>query len=422
MSLPGTAAVAEERGKRAVVLSGGGADGAYGVGVLKALLNGRSPATGYQAISPDIFAGTSIGSFNAAFMVAHWAKYGAASVGELDTVWLDRLANSDGCSNGAFRIRADPRPLLRPSCVLTNLPETMLQYGRDGTALSWEAVRRLVHFVSTDEGLLQRTVELFNFASWVSREPWSRTIRETIDFQAIRESDRELRVVATNWSTGALRTFSNSDMGELLGPKAIEASSALPGFFQPVTVGSQVYVDGGVLQNTPLTPAIAAGATEIHIVYLDPDVKSVPLADEENTLETLYRMQQIAWASSVKADIQAARRVNEMLEILRDPGATVGGVDPIVSRLVERYSRFRPISIHRFSPREELGGALGLLNLDRPRIEGLIQQGFEDTVEHNCSTNRCILAHPDTTTPWPGTSVPDTGPRAPLQDPWRNPA
>ena len=51
------------QGRTAVVLSGGGAFGAYEVGVMKALIDGKSPSTGYAPLTPDIFAGTSIGAY-----------------------------------------------------------------------------------------------------------------------------------------------------------------------------------------------------------------------------------------------------------------------------------------------------------------------------------------------------------------------
>src|SRR5437868_8326353 len=54
----------------AVVLSGGGANAAYGVGVLKALLRGESPATDFQPLEPQIYVGTSGGGINAAIMVS----------------------------------------------------------------------------------------------------------------------------------------------------------------------------------------------------------------------------------------------------------------------------------------------------------------------------------------------------------------
>ena len=54
--------------RQAVVLSGGGANGAYEVGVLLALCEGASPATDYVPLSAEIYTGTSVGAYNVAFM------------------------------------------------------------------------------------------------------------------------------------------------------------------------------------------------------------------------------------------------------------------------------------------------------------------------------------------------------------------
>ena len=54
--------------KQALILSGGGANGAYEVGILKALFSGKCKRI--PAVEPELFFGTSIGSFNAAFLVS----------------------------------------------------------------------------------------------------------------------------------------------------------------------------------------------------------------------------------------------------------------------------------------------------------------------------------------------------------------
>ena len=40
-------------------------------------------------------------------------------------------------------------------------------------------------------------------------------------------------------------------------------------------------------------------------------------------------------------------------------------------------------------PREY--GSLSVLETDRKRLEGLIEQGYNDAVHHDCKTNRCVL-------------------------------
>ena len=56
--------------RTAFVLSGGGATGAYEVGIMKALMNGESPVTGHKPPEVGSFVGTSVGAYNASFMAA----------------------------------------------------------------------------------------------------------------------------------------------------------------------------------------------------------------------------------------------------------------------------------------------------------------------------------------------------------------
>ena len=58
------------RERVALVLSGGGALGAYEVGVLKALCQGLCPGLGPRKLEATLRVGTSVGAFNAAFLAA----------------------------------------------------------------------------------------------------------------------------------------------------------------------------------------------------------------------------------------------------------------------------------------------------------------------------------------------------------------
>lgn len=70
--------------KHAVIQSGGGANGAYEIGVLKALFAGKSLATQYEPLDPDILVGTSVGAYNAVFLVSRWSDYGTAAIASLE--------------------------------------------------------------------------------------------------------------------------------------------------------------------------------------------------------------------------------------------------------------------------------------------------------------------------------------------------
>jgi len=58
---------------------------------------------------------------------------------------------------------------------------------------------------------------------------------------------------------------------------------------------------------------------------------------------------------------------------------------------LEEISKYRMLTIHRYHPRDELGGPLSLLDLRPERLEYLIERGFRDAVIHNCATSKCVL-------------------------------
>jgi predicted acylesterase/phospholipase RssA len=118
--------------RQALVLSGGGAYGAFEVGVMKALFKGECPATNYNPLDPDIFMGTSVGCLNAAFIVSRAGQPLVSTVEELENLWLDEMAeNAQGCGNGVYRFRGNPIDFLDLRCLLNNplVPRKSLSYG-----------------------------------------------------------------------------------------------------------------------------------------------------------------------------------------------------------------------------------------------------------------------------------------------------
>jgi predicted acylesterase/phospholipase RssA len=389
--------------KQAVILSGGGANGAYEVGVLKALFTGQSYATQYAPLEPDIFTGTSVGSFNAAFLVSLWETHGQAAVANLETVWLNRLAREGRTSlaNNGYRYLANPLEFLDPRRFLIDPIGSVSRFTSDSLHLFWDFVDRLMYVVNSpeEEPLMARLLHTIAIDNLITREPFNRLIRQIVKFEAIRRTSKQLRVAATNWETGQVQVFRNYDFTDKLGPRIILASSALPGFFSPETVGAQPFVDGAVLMNTPLRPAVRAGAEVLHVIYLDPDVSSIPIHYLSNILSTLYRTQVINWANTVNEAIKQAEAVNDALTLIRraergsellEPKGAIKALAKFGGRL-ERMAQFQMLTVHRYHPRDELGGPLSLLDLRRERIEYLIERGFHDAVIHDCNVSKCVL-------------------------------
>ena len=390
--------------RHAVILSGGGANGAYEVGVLKALLMGQSVATKHVPLDPDIFTGTSVGAFNAAFLVSCWKTYGQAAVANLENVWLGRLRRESGTrTNRGYRFLANPIDFFDPRQLATNPVGTVSRAVSDSFHLFWDFMERLRYVINPqeDEPLSARVLHTLAIDNLISREPFDQLVREVVDFESIRSSSKILNISTTNWETGEVVQFTNYDFTDKLGPRIIMASSAIPGFFTPQEVGAQPYVDGSVLMNAPLNPAIKAGADVLHVVYLDPDVSSIPIHYLSNVLSTLYRTQVINWAHTVNESVKSAADVNETLKLIRSAQSADGMPDvsarSVMQALVkfggslEEITKYRMLTIHRYHPRDELGGPLSLLDLRQERLEYLIERGFSDAVNHNCATSKCVL-------------------------------
>src|SRR5436190_16192377 len=251
----------------AMVLSGGGAYGAFAVGVMKTLFAGRSPATNYEPLAADIFTGTSVGAFNAALMAASSAQTSLDAVLDIENTWLERVAERPGrCGNGIFRVRGNPTDLIDTGCL--RQPATLAaRFANDGLVISGYLLGRTANFLASSSSFEDRVMESINVGSFIDSSPYEELLRSLIDEETIRQSPRRLHVTATNWITGEPRYFCNPDFQNGIGINAIMASTAIPGVFPPVTIERDIYVDGGVVQNTPLQPAIQFGGTNLHVIY-----------------------------------------------------------------------------------------------------------------------------------------------------------
>lgn len=391
--------------KQAMVLSGGGAYGAYAVGVMKALLTGQLPQINYLKIDPQIYAGTSIGALNAAILAPQFAAGSEAAIQYLEDVWLTLIAdNLQRCGNGIYRFRGDPSRYFDPQCLAVDPVLPLRELSRDSLWFGQDLIQRGMNFFGSAGSIQTRALEFVDLSAFVSSEPMVQLVREVISLDAIRRSTKVLRIVVTNWETGDMKVFGNQDMTDEYGYQAILGSAAVPGFFPAQYIKGDPYVDGGVVMNTPLKIAIDAGADMIHAIYLDPDVGNIPLKVLQNTYNTLDRTILIHNAAVTNEDAETARWINDGLDAIERSARNERLSDEnmrafirVAAQLEKRIkqgSPYRKLTVHRYHPtRDPGGGGLGILDFNLERITELIQQGFEDTVGHSCNDSRCIVAH-----------------------------
>jgi predicted acylesterase/phospholipase RssA len=390
---------------QAVILSGGGGYGAYEVGILKALLGGEMAGAGYRRIEPGIFTGTSVGSFNAAIMVSQPGVPSGQTAEDLERIWLNEIAGTAmRCGNGVIRFRGNLLRLVDPSCYASPLAPFQ-QVGADAEFVGQSLFSRGLNALMTQGSLANRVLQFVDLSALISVEPFREMLRKTIPSHAIRVSERKLRIVATNWETGEVKTFENKDVAdEAFGPQMIMASAAIPGLFPPVKIGEDLYVDGGTVMNTPLKCALQAGATTMHVVYLDPDVGNIPINRLMNSIDTFDRVFTIMLATKINEDIETAAWINEGLrtiELVTRAGSasdlSAGDITAFIrvaAQIEARMKEGRPykkLTIHRYHPKDDLGGPLGMLDFSEESITRLIARGYEDAVFHDCDQSRCVF-------------------------------
>jgi NTE family protein len=90
-------------------------------------------------------------------------------------------------------------------------------------------------------------------------------IEAGIDFENLQDSIIPLEVVTTSLTDGRERWIAHGNALD-----AILASSAIPSIFPPVVIDGDVLVDGGVVNNVPISRAIAAGCTRLYVLLCGP--------------------------------------------------------------------------------------------------------------------------------------------------------
>jgi NTE family protein len=86
-------------------------------------------------------------------------------------------------------------------------------------------------------------------------EPLRNYISDAVLNRPLEKLRRSFAVVATDLASGEMVLFRSGDTG-----LAVQASAAVPGVFQPVTISGREYVDGGLSSPVPVRAARRLGA------------------------------------------------------------------------------------------------------------------------------------------------------------------
>jgi NTE family protein len=86
-------------------------------------------------------------------------------------------------------------------------------------------------------------------------------VRRYLDFEDLAQAGIPLHVVALDVTEGREVLLSDGPAYD-----AIAAAAALPGVFPPVSIGEWRLIDGGVVNNTPISHAVELGAERVYVL------------------------------------------------------------------------------------------------------------------------------------------------------------
>jgi predicted acylesterase/phospholipase RssA len=243
---------------KALVLSGGGALGAYEAGAIAAYHS--------RGETFELICGTSIGALNGSFVAQ-------GKFDELATVW--KTIGKAGV------------------ITLVPLAQKLIDFGLEleGTSTGGP-LKRIGQFLASIRNLsvITSLSAIMKLRGAIAPTPIEAILQKHLVFSDLQHA---LVVSGTNvtlggsdafcWfsDTAAMTAFirkhdkgSAYPLTQATFVDAVRASTSIPFAFEPVSLADSgqacEYVDGGVANNTPIGVAIDAGATDVTVIFVDP--------------------------------------------------------------------------------------------------------------------------------------------------------
>jgi NTE family protein len=291
---------AVSRPKIGFVLSGGGSRGAYEAGIIHYLRTDLAKRLG-RHVPIDIVTGTSVGAINAAFLAATMSDPEAqahaiiAGWRSLRIEELISLKASDMLRGMRLLLGGDPPPPSPGSFRYGGLLDTSGLERFVIRTIPWRGIERSLR----DRHLHAMSVSATHVGTG-----------HTVVFLASAEP------VPREWSRDPFVRH----RAARIGPRHVLASAAIPMLFPAVKIGDEYFTDGGLRQNTPMSPAIRLGADRLLLVSLK-HVKQEPKIIEQERVEAYPKPLFLAGKAlnallldHTEYDLMRMQRINLILE------------------------------------------------------------------------------------------------------------
>lgn len=319
-----------------IVLQGGGALGAYELGVLKRLYE-------HVEFSPNIVAGVSIGAINAVTLVG--AK--EDPIGTLEVIWEE------------FTIFSTP--------ISEKIESHLALFGNDS--------------------FFNLRTDYWSLPYWTSfyfTEPLHQLLLKYIDFEKINNSPIHLILTATDVETGDITIFENKGKNRTkITPLHVLASGSLPPGFPMTTIANKNYWDGGLFENTPLSPVLERLnpnpeiEKQIIVVNLFPSQGAIPT----NMVEVFDRIFEIIFSNKIRFNVSLTEKVNDYIEVINEIENLIPANSPI--KKLPGYKRlinYKYIQNITYIENVDPENVAGSFDFSRKSIQKRIEAGYRDAL------------------------------------------
>ena len=269
-------------GQIALVLQGGGALGAYQVGVYEALHD--------AGVEPDWVIGTSIGAINGAIIAGNPPE---RRMERLEEFW--QMVRSDPVANlwGFW-----------PAVASAVTHASIMAKGIDGFFLpnpdaAWG--------VNAPLGVER--------AAFYQTAPLQDTLARLVDFGCVNSAKTRLTLGAVNVRTSEMHYFDSRKMA--LDARHVMASGALPPAFPAVRIDGDPYWDGGLYSNTPVEVVLDDNPRHDTLIFAA-NVWHASAPEPETIWQVLGRQKDIQYASRATSHVMRQQQIHRLRHIIRE--------------------------------------------------------------------------------------------------------
>jgi NTE family protein len=262
----------------ALVLQGGGALGAYQVGVYQALHE--------AGVEPDWVCGVSIGAINSAIIAGNPPE---RRLERLQIFW-ERIT-----ARKIWHYTPDGDVYRKARNFASTFMTTTL--GQPG------------FFKPHDVSPWLSPAGAKTATSYYDTSPLRETLLELVDFDLINSRKVHFAVGAVNVLSGNFLYFDNKN--ETIGPEHVMASGALPPALPMVKIGTDHFWDGGIVSNTPLQHLLDQ-EDRLNSLVFQVDLFSARGALPRDIQEVLARHKDIVYSSRTRHNTDVYKQMNNL--------------------------------------------------------------------------------------------------------------